>query len=175
MLIRARAARRVRASERARVNPLTLLSRVIFNCAISRSLESPLHSHTCLWIMVYSYFPLCNKGEEDEDYLFTLRISYIILLHGVKLGPERSEGPITPCNGLLKTLVSYNILCMSHDYVMLLYILYRSVNAADWPREREFRIPISKFTDPTYTRIIRSPLGMRAIYIKRPLARSLQL
>ena len=28
------------------------------------------------------------------------------LLHGVKLGPERSEGPITPCNGLLKTLVS---------------------------------------------------------------------
>ena len=32
------------------------------------------------------------------------------LLHGVKLGPERSEGPITPCNGLLKTLVSYNIL-----------------------------------------------------------------
>ena len=32
------------------------------------------------------------------------------LLHGMKLGPERSEGPITPCNGLLKTLVSYNIL-----------------------------------------------------------------
>ena len=32
------------------------------------------------------------------------------LVHGVKLGPERSEGPITPCNGLLKTLVSYNIL-----------------------------------------------------------------
>ena len=32
------------------------------------------------------------------------------LLHGVKLGPERSEDPITPCNGLLKTLVSYNIL-----------------------------------------------------------------
>ena len=32
------------------------------------------------------------------------------LLQGVKLGPERSEGPITPCNGLLKTLVSYNIL-----------------------------------------------------------------
>ena len=29
------------------------------------------------------------------------------LLHGVKLGPERSEGPNTPCNGLLKTLVSY--------------------------------------------------------------------
>ena len=29
------------------------------------------------------------------------------LLHVVKLGPERSEGPITPCNGLLKTLVSY--------------------------------------------------------------------
>ena len=32
------------------------------------------------------------------------------LLHDVKLGPERGEGPITPCNGLLKTLVSYNIL-----------------------------------------------------------------
>ena len=48
------------------------------------------------------------------------------LLHGVKLGPERSEGAITPCNGLLKTLVSYNILYHSNLKTITLIWLFGS-------------------------------------------------
>ena len=58
-----------------------------------------------------------NEDKQEEKYLSETAIVHYDtctlsspLLHGMQLGPERSEGPITPCNGLLKTLVSYNIL-----------------------------------------------------------------